>query len=86
MATFLVLNGVDIAATTDEQEQLILDVAAGRSRREDLSVWLRSHTTKLDSDSVAGAGISRHDRHHHAAGKPAVRALRIPPAQVLRAG
>ena len=53
MATFLLLNGIDIVATIDEQEQLILDLAAGRCRREDVASWLQSHTKKLDSDSAA---------------------------------
>lgn len=52
MATFLVLNGVDISATTDEQEALILDLAAGRRHRADLVAWLRNHTAKLGSDSA----------------------------------
>ncbi len=52
MATFLILNGVDISASTDEQEQLILDVAAGRRRREDVAAWLRQHTKPFDSDSA----------------------------------
>jgi death-on-curing protein len=52
MATFLVLNGVDITAGTDEQEQLILALASGQRRREDLVVWLREHTKNLDSDSA----------------------------------
>jgi death-on-curing protein len=52
MATFLVLNGFDIAAAADEQEQLILDLAAGRLRREDLAVWLKDHTAKLGPDSA----------------------------------
>lgn len=41
MATFLMLNGVEIAANTNDQERLILDLASGRLRREDLAVWLR---------------------------------------------
>jgi death-on-curing protein len=52
MATFLMLNGYDIAATADEQEQLILDLAAARLRREDLAVWLQDHTAKLGPDSA----------------------------------
>jgi len=51
-ATFLLLNGLDITATTDEQERLILDLASGALRREDLATWLREHTTKLDADSA----------------------------------
>jgi death-on-curing protein len=52
MATFLLLNGLDVAATSDAQEKLILDLAAGRCRREDVVAWLRSHVTKLGSDSA----------------------------------
>jgi len=51
MATFLMLNGIEIAATTDEQERLILDLAAGRRRRDDLLDWLREYTRNLDADS-----------------------------------
>jgi death-on-curing protein len=34
MATFLMLNGIEIAATVDDQERLILDLAAGLYSRE----------------------------------------------------
>lgn len=43
METFLVLNGYEVLATVDEQEQLILDVAAGKSKRDHLSKWLNAH-------------------------------------------
>ena len=52
MATFLLLNGCDIAATIDEQEGLILNLAAGRCGRADVAAWLRDHTKKLDTDSA----------------------------------
>lgn len=52
MATFLMLNSVDIVATTDEQEHLILDLAAGKLRRLDLVAWLHDHTTSRDDDSA----------------------------------
>ncbi len=52
MATFLLLNGVDLAASIDEQEELILDLAAGRRRREDVERWLQSHTKGLDPGSA----------------------------------
>jgi death-on-curing protein len=52
MATFLMLNGIDIVGSTDEQERLILELAAGTRRREDLLAWLREHTKELDSDSA----------------------------------
>ena len=52
MATFLMLNGVDVVATVDEQEQLILALAAGTRSREDMVAWLTSHTKGLDADSA----------------------------------
>jgi death-on-curing protein len=45
MATFLLLNGADIEATVDEQERLMLDLAAGRVSRTELIEWLREHVT-----------------------------------------
>ena len=45
MATFLLLNGADIAATVHEQEQLMLNLASGRVSRSDLADWLREHVT-----------------------------------------
>jgi death on curing protein len=44
MEVFLVLNGFEIEANVDEQEQLILDVAAGKLNRIDLEQWLRAHS------------------------------------------
>ena len=41
MEVFLILNGYEIEATVDEQEQLILNVAAGQIGREELAEWLR---------------------------------------------
>ena len=43
METFLVLNGWELAATVDEQEQEILQLAAGRLRREEFTAWVQSH-------------------------------------------
>ena len=43
MEAFLMLNGSEIAATVDEQERLMLDVAAGRLTREQLANWLEQH-------------------------------------------
>lgn len=45
METFLVLNGYDLAATTDEQEQAILQLAAGQTNRPDFTDWVRNHAT-----------------------------------------
>jgi death-on-curing protein len=46
MEVFLVLNGYEIDATVDEQEQVILQVAAGETGREEFTNWLRSHITE----------------------------------------
>ena len=45
MEIFLILNGMEISASVDEQEQVILAVASGDLGREDFSEWLRQHTT-----------------------------------------
>jgi len=43
METFLVLNGYEIEASVDEQEQVILQVASGEMGREAFTDWLRAH-------------------------------------------
>lgn len=43
METFLVLNGHELQATTDEQEQVILKLAAGQTNRSDFTDWVRNH-------------------------------------------
>jgi death-on-curing protein len=43
MEVFLLLNGVEINAAIDEQEGLMLDLAAGKVTREQLTVWLENH-------------------------------------------
>lgn len=47
MEAFLVLNGHEIIAPVDEQERLILDVAAGTIAREALAAWLRGHVARM---------------------------------------
>jgi death-on-curing protein len=47
METFLVLNGSEIDAHIDEQERLMLDLAAGRINRTQLTDWLRHHLRSL---------------------------------------
>ena len=47
MEIFLVLNGYQIVATVDEQEDMILKVAAGKSSREVFTEWLRRHLQSL---------------------------------------
>lgn len=48
MELLLILNGYEIAAGVDEQEQLILDVASGKIRLIELREWLQSHIIKLE--------------------------------------
>jgi death on curing protein len=43
METFLVLNGKEIEAAVDEQERVILGLAAGEIEREEFTEWLAAH-------------------------------------------
>ena len=43
MEVFLVLNDHEIRATVDEQEHVILQVAASEIDREEFTAWLRTH-------------------------------------------
>lgn len=47
METFLVLNGTEVDAPIDAQERLMLDLAAGRLDRSQLTDWLRQHLKPL---------------------------------------
>jgi death-on-curing protein len=46
MEVFLVLNGYEIKAPVDEQERVILDVAAGEMSREAFTEWLADHAVE----------------------------------------
>lgn len=48
METFLILNGFEIAADVNEQERLLLDLAAGKITRQELAAWLGDHITIKD--------------------------------------
>ena len=48
METFLVLNGLEISASVDEQEQVILALASGNSGRESFVEWLKQHITAIE--------------------------------------
>lgn len=50
MEVFLVLNGLEIEATVDEQERIILDLASGRLTREELTAWVRDHITQTTKE------------------------------------
>ena len=43
MAVFLELNGRHVVASIDEQERLMLDLAAGHVSRLELTTWIASH-------------------------------------------
>jgi death on curing protein len=43
MEVFLLLNGREIDASVDEQEQIIIQVASGKVSRIELGEWLREH-------------------------------------------
>ena len=51
MEVFLVLNGMELRASVDEQERFILSLAAGEVSREGLADWLRSNTISTGSGS-----------------------------------
>ena len=46
METFLVLNGYEISASVDEQEQAILQVATGELARQEFTARLRAHVVQ----------------------------------------
>ncbi len=48
MEVFLVLNGYEIRAPVDEQERVILQVAATEIEREEFTAWLRTHIVAKD--------------------------------------
>jgi death on curing protein len=43
MEVFLVLNGIEISASVDEQERLVLAIASGEASRDVLTEWLQQH-------------------------------------------
>jgi death-on-curing protein len=47
MGTFLVLNGFELAASVDEQEKVILQVASVKLGQDEFTDWLRAHIVEL---------------------------------------
>lgn len=43
MEVFILLNGGELVAEVPEQERLMLDLAAGRISREELTSWVEMH-------------------------------------------
>lgn len=48
MEVFLILNGYEIQASVDEQEELILGVASGQVSGESLIEWLTDHVFEIE--------------------------------------
>jgi death-on-curing protein len=49
MEVFLVLNGLELRATVDDQEAIVLALAAGNMTREVFADWIRQHATSLNA-------------------------------------
>jgi death-on-curing protein len=49
MEVFLVMNGMELRASVDDQERFMLALAAGDVSREALAQWLRAHATELSA-------------------------------------
>lgn len=47
MESFLVLNGYEITADVDEQERVILEVAASQRSRDEFTEWLRENIAPI---------------------------------------
>ena len=43
MEMFLLLNGYELIANTNEQEQIILNLAAGKLSKEIFTDWVQKH-------------------------------------------
>jgi death-on-curing protein len=43
MEIFLIINGYEISATVDEQEEIILGVASGQISRAEIAEWIERH-------------------------------------------
>ena len=49
MEVFLILNGFEVEASVDEQEEVVLRVASGEMNREALAEWVRTHLSRRSS-------------------------------------
>lgn len=52
MAVYLFLNGVDIDATVDEQEQVMLTLASSQMNRLQFTDWLSQHVKAAGSQGI----------------------------------
>jgi death-on-curing protein len=51
--TLLVLNGLEISASVDEQERIVLAIASGELGREAFVEWLQQHTAPANNPNAA---------------------------------
>jgi death-on-curing protein len=51
--TFLFLNGLEINASVDEQERMVLAIASGKLGRENFVKWLQQNTTPANNPNAA---------------------------------
>ncbi len=49
MEVSLILNGFEIEASIDDQEKIILDLAAGKVDREQFTGWVNNHIIHITS-------------------------------------
>ena len=47
--SLIVMNGLELRASVDDQERFMLALATGEVSREPLAQWLRAHVTELSS-------------------------------------
>jgi death-on-curing protein len=50
MEMFLVLNGQELIAGVDEQERVIVRLAAGELSREEVAEWVRTRTSPCSAE------------------------------------
>jgi death-on-curing protein len=59
LETFVVLNGWELAAGVDEQEQVILRLASGTLTRDQFTAWVQSHLRQRPAEPQAAADGGR---------------------------
>jgi death on curing protein len=48
METFLMINGHELRAAVDEQERIMLDLAAGNLSRDPFAEWIKQHVGLIE--------------------------------------
>ena len=57
MYVYLIINGFDIAASQQEVENLIINVAAGNMTNVELAYWLEKNTIEIYKNRVIGQNV-----------------------------